>query len=198
LKIPKILFASSNSGKVNEARQIAAGYNLDLISINQLECSLGQAPQVEENAVSFKGNALLKAEQYSAWSKQPTIADDSGLEISVLGGEPGIYSARYAGKDLPFEKNIELVLEKLYGIEDRAARFVCHIIMHDGSAGYQHFVGVMEGEISHSPAGSGGFGYDCIFRPRGYTETLAALKARGEPVKTHRVLALEECFSHFS
>jgi len=189
-----ILFASSNKGKVGEAQEIAARYSVVLTSIDQLIESRGSAPEVEETAATFRGNALLKAEQYFSWSKLSTIADDSGLEVFALGGEPGIRSARYAGNDLPFERNIELLLSSLEGVQDRAARFICHLVLITDSGDKQHFTGELRGSIARVPAGSGGFGYDCIFQPEGYFESLATLKEQGSEIKTHRVLALEQCF----
>jgi len=194
VKIDLILFASSNKGKVSEAQEIAARHSVALTSIDKLVANRGDAPEVEETATTFEGNALLKAEQYFSWSKLPTIADDSGLEVFALAGEPGIRSARYAGSGLPFERNIELLLSKLEGVEDRAARFICHLVLVTEPGDKQHFAGELRGSVTRAPAGSGGFGYDCIFQPEGHFESLATLKEQGSKIKTHRVLALERCF----
>ncbi len=189
--LPEVLFGSTNSGKLLEVRQVLA-QKWNVISLGELE-ERGKlvAPEVEEDLPTYEGNADKKAETYFAWSGLPSLADDTGLEVTALGGAPGVFSARYAGEPANPQKNREKLLRELSAHNDRSARFICCISYTD-STGTFRYLGELAGAIIFEPKGSGGFGYDSLFIPTGYQETLAELKERGVPVVTHRMAALRK------
>lgn len=156
----KFLIATKNKHKIAEFSAIFSALSLELISEKDLDKPLTEA---EENGNTFEENALIKARTAAAETGLPTIADDSGLCVDVLGGEPGIYSARYAGEHGDDKANNRLLLEKLQNVENRRAQFVCSIacVFPDG----REFTvrGVCEGNIDTCERGNGGFGYDPLF-----------------------------------
>lgn len=156
----KFLIATKNKHKIAEFSAIFSALSLELISEKDLDMPLTEA---EENGNTFEENALIKARTAAAETGLPTIADDSGLCVDELGGEPGIYSARYAGEHGDDKANNRLLLEKLQNVENRRAQFVCSIacVFPDG----REFTvrGVCEGNIDTCERGNGGFGYDPLF-----------------------------------
>lgn len=156
----KFLIATKNKHKIAEFSAIFSALSLELISEKDLDKPLTEA---EENGDTFEENALIKARTAAAETGLPTIADDSGLCVDALGGEPGIYSARYAGKHGDDKANNRLLLEKLQNEQNRRAQFVCSIacVFPDG----REFTvrGVCEGNIDTCERGNGGFGYDPLF-----------------------------------
>ena len=156
----KFLIATKIKHKIAEFSAIFSALSLELISEKDLDKPLTEA---EENGNTFEENALIKARTAAAETGLPTIADDSGLCVDVLGGEPGIYSARYAGEHGDDKANNRLLLEKLQNVENRRAQFVCSIacVFPDG----REFTvrGVCEGNIDTCERGNGGFGYDPLF-----------------------------------
>lgn len=148
---------------------------------------------VEETGVTFEENALLKAESGCKESGMPCIADDSGLEVDALGGEPGVYSARYAGEHGNDEKNNELLLKNLDGIslDKRTARFVSTVCCCFPDGSHITVRGECEGKIGFSPDGNGGFGYDPLFLPDDFPgKTMAQLTAEEKDSISHRGKAL--------
>lgn len=184
----KVIFATGNAGKIKEAKEILGQLGLEVISQKEA----GLAADVEENGGTFAANALIKARAIAAQCNDIVIADDSGLEVDYLNGEPGVYSARWMGEDTSYDiknnKIIELLKEAKE--EERTARFVCAIgcVLPDGSEieGY----GVMEGMIGHSQSGSNGFGYDPIFFLPEYGKTSADLSMEEKNKISHRGKAL--------
>ncbi len=122
-----------------------------------------EIPPCSEDGATFEENAILKARHYGPHAPGILFADDSGLEVDALGGAPGVYSARYSGPDATDEANNRLLLERLRGVEDRTARFVCWIAMVEGERLLATYRGAVEGVILEAPRGSGGFGYDPLF-----------------------------------
>jgi XTP/dITP diphosphohydrolase len=153
--------ATTNPGKLREFRLAAGRLGRD-IEIATLP-NLSSIDPVEETGDTFKENAVRKAVYYSAHAPGPLFADDSGLEVDALGGEPGVRSARFAGPGATDEANNLLLLEKLRGMEQRRARFVCLIALAEKGALLATFRGAVEGEILHEPRGPNGFGYDPLF-----------------------------------
>lgn len=154
-----MIFASGNKGKIREAAEILEG-RYKVISAAEA----GFTEEVEETGTSFRENSLLKSQAIWKALGRDCFSDDSGLEVDALGGEPGIYSARYAGEDKDFESNIDKLLFKLEGITERRARFRCCVTLMLG--GQPHFFdGTLEGEIGLERRGSQGFGYDPVFIP---------------------------------
>ena len=157
----ELLLATTNYHKLEEYRAIFSGLPFHFLSLHDIHLHL----DVEETGTTFAENAELKALVYARASGMLTLADDSGLEIDALGGAPGIYSARFAGKETSYEERFRLLLEQLKGLtrEQRTARFRCAIALAEPSGYYQTVEGTLEGLIADTPRGQYGFGYDPIF-----------------------------------
>ncbi len=191
----RILFASTNAGKVKEVREFLSASNFEVLGLAELISPGGllegqTIPEVEETADSYHGNALLKARAYFNWSNIPTLADDSGLECQALDGAPGLLTARFAGENAGPAANRAKLLATLAGEPDRRARFVCVLCYYTQAHGYSFMEATLEGSIALQEKGQGGFGYDPIFIPNGELQTLAELKMLQE-VETHRSRALQ-------
>ncbi len=162
-QMKKIIFATGNKDKLKEIRMILGDMGAEICSMKEA----GIALDIVEDGATFEENAVIKAKAVSAAAGQGEIvlADDSGLEIDYLGGEPGVYSARYAGEDTPYTIKNQMLLDRLAGVpkEQRTARFVCAIAaaLPDGQVLVTK--GTIEGYIGFAPAGENGFGYDPIF-----------------------------------
>lgn len=167
----QILLASSNPGKIREIKQLLTCSNLKLLLPKDI---LKRPIVVAENGQTFKQNAWLKALAYAQASKLPTIAEDSGLQVRVLAGRPGVKSARYCeGTD---SDRCRKLLEKLRGVNDRQAQFVTvSCFFNPKTKQSVYFTGRLTGQIALKPAGQAGFGYDSIFIPENYKNTLAEL-----------------------
>lgn len=186
--IKQCIFATGNKNKVTEAREILGELGLEIIS--QKEAGIEADP--EETGSTFSENALIKARTVARMCDAVVLADDSGLEVDYLGGEPGIYSSRYMGEDTPYEvKNAEIIkrLADAAGA-DRSARFVCAVaaVLPDG----REFVvqESVEGLIADAPAGVGGFGYDPIFLVPEYGKTSAEMTSEEKNKISHRGKAM--------
>jgi XTP/dITP diphosphohydrolase len=182
-----LLLGTRNKGKIRELKELLADVNgLELLSVADHPFA-----EVEENGGTFHDNALLKARAVSTQTGLSVLADDAGLEVAALGGDPGVRSARYSGEPVDYERNNALLLERMRGIIDRRARFVIVVALHlvDG----QEYVrqGDLSGQITEHPAGSGGFGYDPLFIPDGYTRTLAQMTMEEKNLISHRRQAIE-------
>lgn len=150
-------------------------------------------PEVEETGTTFEANAILKAEAISMHVPGWVLADDSGLEVDALAGEPGIYSARYAGIGASDRANLDLVLKKTEHVPSpkRTARFRCVLALAQEGKTVATFEGSVEGSLTESLSGIGGFGYDPIFIPEGYTQTFGELPATLKNEISHRSRALK-------
>lgn len=184
----KIFVASKNKGKISEIRSYLAPLDYELFSL----IDTPDIPDIEETGSTFEENALIKAKAVYNIVKIPVLADDSGLEVDLLGGRPGVYSARYSGEGAADEKNISKLLTELgcSKFEERTARFKCIIALYDG-INERLFEGTCEGNIIHYPKGTDGFGYDPIFMPRGCSLTFAEMDSDSKNRISHRGLALE-------
>jgi XTP/dITP diphosphohydrolase len=158
---------------------------------------IGCDVDVPETANTFEGNALQKAQFVYEHYKVPCFSDDTGLEIEALNGEPGVYSARYAGEEKNSEKNMQKVLEKLQGVTNRQAQFRTVIAYVDGKNNY-FFEGIVRGTILDHKRGDKGFGYDPIFVPEGRTETFAELDMAVKNSMSHRGRAMEKFIAFFN
>ncbi|EGQ0361829.1 XTP/dITP diphosphatase [Staphylococcus pseudintermedius] len=181
-----IVIASSNQGKINDFKVIFSEDNV--IGINKMIEDF----DVEETGTTFEENARLKSEAAAKLLNATVIADDSGLEVAALNGEPGVYSARYAGVQKSDEANIEKVLKGLENEENRAARFVCVISMTTATGETTTFKGTVEGEITLSQIGENGFGYDPIFLIPERQKTMAQLTAEEKSEISHRRKAIDQ------
>ncbi|MFZ8926303.1 MAG: RdgB/HAM1 family non-canonical purine NTP pyrophosphatase [Candidatus Nanopelagicales bacterium] len=182
------VLATRNDHKVAEVTRILQGEGVDI----ELVPLPDNAPDVAETETTFAGNALLKARSAMLATGMPAIADDSGLCVDALHGMPGILSARWAGRHGDDVANLQLVLAQMSDVPDarRGAQFVCAAawVSPDGD---EHVVeGVLEGSLAHEPHGTGGFGYDPIFRPLGYALTTAELRPHEKDAISHRGQAL--------
>lgn len=185
----KIVFATGNEGKMREVRLILQDLGFPVLSMKETGVSL----DIEENGTTFAENAMIKAR--AVWEKTGGIvlADDSGLVVDYLGGEPGVYSARYLGEDTSYEIKNQAIIDRLADAkeEERTARFVSAIaaVLPDGSELVTE--GTVEGLIAHEPAGNGGFGYDPIFYLPEYGVTSAEIPIEKKNEISHRGKALE-------
>ncbi len=178
----KIFVASHNKHKLSEISAILPDF--EIVSDN---------PDVEETEKTFEGNALLKVRAIApahrgAWC----MADDSGLEVDALGGEPGVYSARYAGEPSDTAKNNAKLLKNLEGVSNRRARFNCTVALVDPTGKEYVVNGLCYGNISETASGAGGFGYDPLFVPDGFMKSFAELSPEEKNEISHRGRALAE------
>lgn len=189
-----IVFATSNEGKMREVREILKGLDAKVLSMKDADVHV----DIVEDGDTFAANALIKARAVWEQTGGIVLADDSGLVIDCLNGEPGVYSARYMGEDTSYEiKNWNLI-HRLSGVEEekRTARFVCVIaaVLPDGRT--LTCEGTMEGHIAHEPAGAGGFGYDPILMLPEYGKTSAEITMEEKNAISHRgkaLRAMKEC-----
>lgn len=184
----QLVFATGNAGKMKEIRMILSDVDAQVLSMKEA----GLASDAEENGSTFAENALIKARACAKNTDAVVLADDSGLVIDALGGEPGIYSARYLGEDTSYEIKNQAILDRLAGVpkEKRTARFVCAIAaaMPDGEVLVTRET--IEGYIGEKPAGNGGFGYDPIFYVDEYGCSTAELTEEQKNEVSHRGKAL--------
>jgi len=153
--------------------------------------SLGNFPQIIESEPSLQGNAIKKAQALFDITGIPTLADDTGLEVDTLNGQPGVHSARFAGENATDEENRALLLDELLGCTNRTARF-CSVVAYIDAEGLYLFEGTCEGRIRDGESGSGGFGYDSIFEPEGYDVSFAEMSMESKNEISHRGKALEK------
>jgi XTP/dITP diphosphohydrolase len=155
----RLYCATGNPGKLREFRLAAGLARVDI----ELVPGFRQIPPCIENGTTFEENAIIKARHYAAHVDGLLFADDSGLEVDALGGAPGVYSARFSGAQATDESNNRLLLEKLRGVSDRTARFVCAIALVEGHQVRGVYHGAVEGRIIDDARGPNGFGYDPLF-----------------------------------
>jgi XTP/dITP diphosphohydrolase len=187
-----LLIATTNEGKKDEIARLLEGLNYQVIGLNGLP---RMPPVVEETGATFAENALIKAAYYHKHSGMLTLADDSGLMVDALGGNPGVYSARYGGPGIESGNQIALLLEEMKDVPaaHRTARFACAIAIAGSSGGRQVsevFEGFCEGTIAGEPRGQAGFGYDPIFIDAELGLTFAELSQDEKAARSHRGRAL--------
>ena len=185
-----IVFATNNPHKLDEIRSILGG-KFDILSLSDIGCHA----DIPETANTLEGNAIQKARYVVEHFGYDCFADDTGLEVKVLGGEPGVHSARYAeGTDHDSEANMRKLLQRLDGADDRQAQFrtVIALARKEDTADYTLFEGVVRGTIAHEKLGHEGFGYDPIFIPEGYDESFAQLGMDVKNGISHRARAVEK------
>ncbi len=181
---PQLLIGTRNSGKFNELAELLSGSDFALLSLSDL----GLDAEVEETGSSFEENAALKAEAYARLSGLPTLADDSGLEVQALGGEPGVLSSRYAGPGATDSERIAFLLKRLDNIPEERwlARFRCAIAIAFPGHRVEIHLGECQGRIISEPRGSNGFGYDPVFVLEGLGRTMAELSTEEKNGVSHR------------
>ena len=186
----KLILASNNAKKLKELKAILSDMDIELCSQKEAGCDF----EVEETGTTFDENAYLKAAAVVAATGIAAIADDSGLMVDALNGEPGVYSARYApgGHEASDREKYEYLLKKLEGVDDRSARFVSSLCCIFPNGDIIRSMGKCEGEILRSPRGEGGFGYDPVFMPSGYGKSMAELGTEVKNRISHRANALKD------
>ncbi|MEZ0181595.1 non-canonical purine NTP diphosphatase [Flavobacterium oncorhynchi] len=182
----KLVFSSNNLNKIKEIQSILNG-SIQLLSLEDIGCH----EEIPETADTIEGNAILKADYVTEKYGYDCFADDTGLEVKALNGEPGVYSARYAGEQKNADDNMNKLLDALKNEEDRSAQFKTVIALNLNGA--QHlFTGLSKGSITLNKTGNHGFGYDPIFQPENYNETFAELSAEIKNKISHRAKATEQ------
>jgi len=183
---PRLVVASHNKGKVREIGELLAPFRKDAVSAGDLNL-----PEPDETEPSFIGNALIKSRSAARLSGLPALADDSGLCVDALGGDPGIYSARWAGPTKDFNVAMAEVHRKMQasGSSLTTARFVCALAVSWPDGGDQTFEGTVEGNIVWPMRGSHGFGYDPMFVPTGYDVTFGEMDPSKKHAMSHRAKA---------
>ena len=182
----ELIIASQNQNKLVEFKKIL-GDKINLFSLSDI----GLNQEIPENEKTIKKNAMFKAKFVNTQTGKNVFADDTGLEIDSLNGEPGVYSARYSGVERNSDKNIELVLTKLKNKTNRNSRFKTIIsLIIDGKS--VNFEGVVEGKITEEKRGSNGFGYDPIFQPNGYASTFGEMSLKEKNKISHRSIAINK------
>lgn len=185
----KIIFATQNQGKIKEIRKILEDLPVEVLTMTEAGIDL----DIEETGITFAENAKIKAEALREYTDALILADDSGLEIDYLNKEPGVYSARYLGKDTPYEEKNQIILDRLKDVPQaqRTARFVCAIAAAGVGIETKVVTCAMEGFIGQEAKGVNGFGYDPIFCANGYEISTAELSIAEKNKISHRAQALE-------
>ena len=179
----KLVFATHNIHKLKEIQALLP-QTIELLSLSDIGCN----EEIAETAATIEGNALLKAQYVKKYYRYDVFADDTGLEVTALGGAPGVFSARYAGAQKSDIDNIALLLKNMESQQDRSAHFKTVIALCMGDE-VRTFEGIAKGYITKEPVGTNGFGYDPIFVPEGYSQTFAELSAAEKNRISHRARA---------
>jgi len=186
--IKEVVLATGNKGKVKEFAKLLEGVFGNIISLSDL----GSPPEVIEDGLTFRDNALKKAREIAEYSKKLTLADDSGLQVDALNGRPGVYSARFSGDGATDKSNIDKLLTELGDNPNRKARFVCVLALVDPNGMELVVEGICEGVILDKPRGEGGFGYDPVFYLPDRDKTMAEIDPELKNQISHRANALKK------
>ncbi|GEP51278.1 non-canonical purine NTP pyrophosphatase [Flavobacterium noncentrifugens] len=182
----KLVFASNNKNKITEIQSMLPP-KIQILSLEEIGCF----EDIAEKADTIEGNAILKANYVTENYGYDCFADDSGLEVNALNGEPGVYSARYAGPQRNSDDNMTKLLSELSGKTDRSANFKT-VIALNLNGNQQLFTGIINGNITSEKTGNQGFGYDPIFRPDGYQKTFAEFSLEEKAKISHRGIAVKQ------
>jgi XTP/dITP diphosphohydrolase len=185
----QLVFASNNKNKIKEIQQILP-QSITILSLEDIGCH----EEIPETSNTIEGNAILKANYVTKKYGYDCFADDTGLEVEALNGEPGVYSARYAGEQCDSESNMNKLLNALHGKTNRKAAFKTVITLNKEGKQH-HFTGVAPGKITVEKSGNQGFGYDPIFQPEGYQETFAEMDSALKNTISHRAIATKQLIS---
>lgn len=182
----KLVFATNNLNKLKEVQEMLTN-SIEILSLKDINCF----DEVEETETTLEGNAKLKADYITKNFGHNCFADDTGLEVESLGGEPGVYSARYAGEPRSSENNMQKLLIALEDKQNRKAQFRTAICLNIDDKQFL-FEGICKGEILTKKQGEKGFGYDPIFKPDGYNESFAEMKPEDKNKISHRGIAIQK------
>ncbi len=190
----QLAIASANPGKLKEFRLLFQPMGVEITSLAELG-----APQANETGETFEENARLKAVALAKATGLWALADDSGLEVDALDGEPGVYSARYAGEGASDEANVAKLLDRLAGVPDekRGAQFRCVLALAAPDGRVWTEEGICRGRIALRPSGNQGFGYDPVFVPQGHVETFAEMSPENKAAMSHRGIAMRRMLATF-
>ena len=186
----QLVFASNNKNKIKEIQSILPE-TIKILSLEEIGCH----EEIPETADTIEGNAILKANYVTEKYGYDCFADDTGLEVTALNGEPGVYSARYAGEQRNADDNMNKLLEALTNHQDRSAKFKT-VIALNLKGEQQLFTGIAKGTIVFEKAGDYGFGYDPIFQPENYSETFAELSSDVKNKISHRAKATQQLIDY--
>lgn len=187
-----LVFASNNKHKIDELRQIV-GDRYQIKSLAEIGCH----DDIPETGTTLEENSMIKARWVKDRYGYDCLADDTGLQVNALGGEPGVYSARYAGPEHDSKANMRLLLERLEGKTDRSACFRTVITLLQGDK-VMVFDGRVDGEILTEPHGEGGFGYDPVFRPAGWDKSFAEASPESKNAVSHRGRAVRALMNYLN
>lgn len=176
----KIVFASNNKNKVFEIQRQLPSF-IEIVTLEEIGCT----EDIAETGTTLEENAVIKANYVTQHYGLPCFADDTGLEIAALNGEPGVYSARYAGEEKDADRNMDLVLSRMDGVSDREAQFKTVIALNMNGEQYL-FTGTVAGVITTEKKGTLGFGYDPVFRPENQDKTFAEMEVEEKNRMSHR------------
>ncbi|SNS94459.1 XTP/dITP diphosphohydrolase [Ekhidna lutea] len=187
----QICFASHNENKVKELNEIMPD-GFKIIGLDEM----GIKEEIAETGDTLEENSRIKARYIFDQYKTPVVSDDSGLLVNALNGEPGVYSARYAGQKKDADDNMDLLLKKLSGESDRSAAFQTIVTYIDDTGNEHQFKGEIKGSILTQKRGANGFGYDPIFQPDGFEESFAELSSEVKNRISHRAKAVQKLLEH--
>lgn len=182
----KLVFATNNKNKILEVQQMLPD-DIEIVSLENIGCF----EEIPETAPTIEENAIMKANYITKKYGYDCFADDTGLEVEALSGEPGVFSARYAGKQRNSDDNMDKLLDNLFNKSNRNAQFKTIIALNLNGT-QQLFKGIVRGQITLEKLGNQGFGYDPIFKPEGYNQTFAQLSLEEKSVISHRGKATQQ------
>lgn len=190
MKIDKLLIASNNLHKIKEISEILAPLKIEILSLKDFP----EFPDVDETGITLEENSLLKAKEIYEKFEISTLADDTGLFVDALNGEPGVYSARYSGENATYASNCEKLLLNLKDVDgkNRTATFTSVLCLYINETENYSFKGNVEGRIIKQAKGINGFGYDPLFIPKGFAKTYAEMDDEKKNELSHRALALKK------
>ena len=190
----KIVIATFNKGKFKEFKDLFSNSNFEILSLNDFTTE-----DIDESGKSYEENAMLKAKKACELSHYPSLGDDSGLEVKLLNNDPGLFSARYSGKNATDEANIKKLLNETKNLENTKAKFVSTLAFYDPQKDLELFsFGELEGEIIKEKKGEKGFGYDPIFKIKNSCQTLAEIPFKERMKISHRAKSTQEMLKHLN
>ena len=190
----KIVIATFNEGKFKEFKDLFRNSSFEILSLKDFTTE-----DIDETGSSYEENAMLKAKKASELSNYPSLGDDSGLEVKLLNNDPGLFSARYSGKNATDEKNIKKLLKATKNLENTKAKFVSTLAFYDPQKNLELFsFGELEGEIIKEKKGDKGFGYDPVFKIKNSGQTLAEVSFKERMKISHRAKSTQEMLEHLN
>lgn len=190
----KIVIATFNEGKFREFKDLFSNSSFEILSLKVFTTQ-----DIDETGSSYEENAMIKAKKASELSNYPSLGDDSGLEVKLLNNDPGLFSARYSGKNATDETNIKKLLKETKNLENTKAKFVSTLAFYDPQKELELFsFGELEGEIIKEKKGDKGFGYDPIFKIKNSSQTLAEVSFKERMKISHRAKSSQEMLKHLN